>query len=376
MRPIEGAVRSTAASFRGMARTSETSMRATGQAATRAAAQIGQAGRQAGTAFGRGLSSSMMRSVDQAARQAQARLAAIRAPALTRDAGGRFMAGAGAAGPRDARGRFTRGAGLGSTFVAPPPTIGARMAQMRAIGTEPRAPLPIATRFAGLRRAGNVAERPAAFTPAPRGRLLPHPAPIPGATATPRRQPPAPSGARGRGEQWGNDGIGRLWALSALGGQVRQGVDAARAQADRSLDVTSERQTARAEMRTVVTDVDERAGVRAAARDAALGRGGMAVAVTETEFTNAVFGGVASGLTAEQAVNLVPAASNLALAGQATPQQAQIGLTQLSKFYPEREFADLGDAIAKAQDMFAFPAACSRLPRASAVPAPPRSRLA
>ena len=55
MRPIEGAVRSTAASFRGMARTSETSMRATGQAATRAAAQIGQAGRQAGTAFGRGL---------------------------------------------------------------------------------------------------------------------------------------------------------------------------------------------------------------------------------------------------------------------------------------------------------------------------------
>ena len=215
MRPIEGAVRSTAASFRGMARTSETSMRATGQAATRAAAQIGQAGRQAGTAFGRGLSSSMMRSVDQAARQAQARLSAIRAPAMA--AGGRT--GFTSSSVLDRANRAYLGMPPPIGGLRGPTTIGARMAQMRAIGTEPRAPLPIATRFAGLRRAGNIVERPAAFMPAPRSRPLPPPAPVPGTTATPPRHRGTPVAAGGG--QWGDDGIGRLWALSAFGGQLR-----------------------------------------------------------------------------------------------------------------------------------------------------------
>ena len=148
--------------------------------------------------------------------------------------------------------------------------------------------------------------------------------------------------------------MGRLWSLQALGGQARQGVDAARQQAEQSLGVASERQTARAEMRTVVSDPRERLMVREAARESALGRGGMVVPIDETAFTNAVFGGVASGLSAARATELVPVASNLALAGQSTPQAAQIGLTQLAEFH-DLPFKQLGDMIAKAQDMFAFP---------------------
>ena len=92
-----------------------------------------------------------------------------------------------------------------------------------------------------------------------------------------------------------------------------------------TVDVASERQTARAEMRTVVETDAERAMVRGAAREAAAGRGGMVVPINEADFTNAVFAGVASGLKAQAAVNLVPAAANLGLAGQATTAQAQIG---------------------------------------------------
>ena len=165
----------------------------------------------------------------------------------------------------------------------------------------------------------------------------------------------AAGGIEGRG------GLGRMWSLQAAGTQVRMLARGLRDASQQTVDVASERQTARAEMRTVVETESERAMVRTAAREAAAGQGGMVVPITEADFTNAVFAGVASGLSAQAAVNLVPSAANLGLAGQATTAQAQIGLTQLSKFYPEAEFGDLADKIAKTQDMFAFPGGLTEL---------------
>ena len=133
-------------------------------------------------------------------------------------------------------------------------------------------------------------------------------------------------------------GMGRMFALSQAA-SVRHGraclLARLREASGRTVDVASERQTARAEMRTVVETDAERAMVRGAAREAAAGRGGMVVPINEADFTNAVFAGVASGLKAQAAVNLVPAAANLGLAGQATTAQAQIGLTQLNEVLPE-----------------------------------------
>ena len=156
-------------------------------------------------------------------------------------------------------------------------------------------------------------------------------------------------------------GLGRMYGMQVAGTQVRMLARGLREASGRTVDVASERQTARAEMRTVVETDAERAMVRGAAREAAAGRGGMVVPINEADFTNAVFAGVASGLKAQAAVNLVPAAANLGLAGQATTAQAQIGLTQLSKFYPEAAFGELADKIAKTQDMFAFPGGLTQL---------------
>ena len=152
-----------------------------------------------------------------------------------------------------------------------------------------------------------------------------------------------------------------MFALSQAASATRRAGRALREASGQTVAVASERQTARAEMRTVVETDAERAMVRGAAREAAAGRGGMVVPINEADFTNAVFAGVASGLKAQAAVNLVPAAANLGLAGQATTAQAQIGLTQLSKFYPEAAFGELADKIAKTQDMFAFPGGLTQL---------------
>ena len=169
--------------------------------------------------------------------------------------------------------------------------------------------------------------------------------------------------AEGVGERAaiGGGGMGRMFALSQVASTARRAGRALREASGQTVTVASERQTARAEMRTVVETDTERAMVRTAARAAAAGQGGMVVPINEADFTNAVFAGVASGLTAQKAVNLVPAAANLGLAGQATTAQAQIGLTQLSKFYPEAAFVELADKIAKTQDMFAFPGGMTQL---------------
>ena len=167
--------------------------------------------------------------------------------------------------------------------------------------------------------------------------------------------------ARDSGRAVGGGGFGQMYGLQVAGTQVRMLARGLREASGQTVDVASERQTARAEMRTVVETDAERAMVRGAAREAAAGRGGMVVPINEADFTNAVFAGVASGLKAQAAVNLVPAAANLGLAGQATTAQAQIGLTQLSKFYPEAAFGELADKIAKTQDMFAFPGGLTQL---------------
>ena len=167
--------------------------------------------------------------------------------------------------------------------------------------------------------------------------------------------------ARDSGRAVGGGGFGRMYGMQVAGTQVRMLARGLREASGQTVAVASERQTARAEMRTVVETDAERAMVRGAAREAAAGRGGMVVPINEADFTNAVFAGVASGLKAQAAVNLVPAAANLGLAGQATTAQAQIGLTQLSKFYPEAAFGELADKIAKTQDMFAFPGGLTQL---------------
>ena len=278
-----------------------------GQVSAKAGERIGQVGGRAGQKFGRDMAAGVRasvpqfnRAIDQAARDAQRRLSAIR-------------------------------------------------------------PSPIrmpAVQQAGVPRAAGMPAPVGAFT-SPEGRLRDSRGRyiVGGVRAGDARRSGAGAGAgAGRVDDRGMDagGMGRLWSLQALGGQARQGVDAARQQADQSLGVASERLTARAEMRTVVSDPRDRLMVREAARESALGRGGMVVPIDETAFTNAVFGGVASGLSAARATELVPVASNLALAGQSTPQAAQIGLTQLAEFH-DLPFKQLGDMIAKAQDMFAFP---------------------
>ena len=94
--------------------------------------------------------------------------------------------------------------------------------------------------------------------------------------------------------------------------------------------------------------------VRASAREAALGRGGMVVAIDESKFTAAVFRGVASGLETQRAIELVPVSADLALAGQTTPEEAQIGLTDTGSVFKGRSFRELGDVYAKGQDIGTF----------------------
>ena len=72
------------------------------------------------------------------------------------------------------------------------------------------------------------------------------------------------------------------------------------------------------------------------------------------DFTAAVFRGVASGLTTERAVNLVPVSADLALAGQTTPEEAQIGLTDTGSVFQGRSFRDMGDIYARGQDIGTF----------------------
>ena len=259
------------------------------QTATRSGERIGQAGARAGQKFGRDMAAGVRqsipqfnRAIDQAARDAQRRLAAVR------------------------------------------PQIGA-----------PRAPAP-----------GTFVSADGRLRDA-RGRYI---------AGGPRRTAPGGGGAIGGG--MGRDidagGIGRLWSLSALGGQLRGVTDRARMAADQTVEVASERQVARAEMRTVVEDAGERQAVRVAAREAALGRGGMVVAIDESNFTSAVFRGVASGLQTQRAIELVPVSADLALAGQTTPEQAQIGLTDTGSVFRDRSFRDLGDIYARGQDIGTF----------------------
>ena len=292
-----------------------------GNAAVRVGQETARAGSAAGQKFGRGMAGGARQSgtefrrvVDQAAQYAQRRLSSIR-----------------------------------------PTPIRMPAVQQAAVPAAGRAAGGRSGGFAGMPRA-TPAQAAGAFTDAggrlrdSRGRYVAG-GPRTGAGAAPGTVPAGGGVAGGGG---GDAGLSRLWSLSALGGQLRGVSDRAIQISDESVDVASGRQIARAEMRTVVPDARERGGVREAARESALGRGGMVVAIDESSFTAAVFRGVASGLQTERAVELVPVSADLALAGQTTPEQAQIGLTDTGSVFKERSFREMGDVFAKGQDIGTF----------------------
>ena len=300
-----------------------------GQVSARAGERIGQVGGRAGQKFGRDMAAGVRQSVpqfnraiDQAARQAQQRLSAIRPPPIRMPA------------VQQAR--------------QPPLTPGAFFAGHRQ-RTQPAFQQAAAPRPAAI----PLALPAGTFTDAggrlrdSRGRYI---------AGGARRQGAGAGTSAGRPDDRGMDtgGMSRLWSMSALGSQLRGVVDQAIQISDQNIEVASGRQIARAEMRTVVDDAGERGTVRAAAREAALGRGGMVVAIDESNFTAAVFRGVASGLKTERAVNLVPVSADLALAGQTTPEEAQIGLTDTGSVFKDRSFRDLGDVYARGQDIGTF----------------------
>ena len=292
-----------------------------GNAAIRVGQETARAGSAAGQKFGRGMAGGARQSgtefrrvVDQAAQYAQRRLSAIR-----------------------------------------PTPIRMPAVQQAAVPAAGRAAGGRSGGFAGMPRA-TPALPAGAFTDAggrlrdSRGRYVAG-GPRTGAATAPGTVPAGGGVAGGGG---GDAGLSRLWSLSALGGQLRGVSDRAIQISDESVDVASGRQIARAEMRTVVPDAAERGGVREAARESALGRGGMVVAIDESAFTAAVFRGVASGLQTERAVELVPVSADLALAGQTTPEQAQIGLTDTGSVFKDRSFLEMGDVFAKGQDIGTF----------------------
>ena len=300
-----------------------------GNAAIRVGQETARAGSAAGRKFGRGMAGGARQSgtefrrvVDQAAQYAQRRLSAIRptpirmpavqqaaVPAAGRAAGGRSGGFAGMPGVQQAAAPRATPAMPAGAFT----DAGGRLRDSR-----------------GRYTAGG---------------------PRTGAGAAPGTVPAAGGVGGGVG---GDAGLSRLWSLSALGGQLRGVSDRAIQISDESVDVASGRQIARAEMRTVVPDAGERGAVREAARESALGRGGMVVAIDESAFTAAVFRGVASGLQTERAVELVPVSADLALAGQTTPEQAQIGLTDTGSVFKDRSFLEMGDVFAKGQDIGTF----------------------
>ena len=107
----------------------------------------------------------------------------------------------------------------------------------------------------------------------------------------------------------------------------------------------------------MVESPTERALIMESARATALGQtdAGRIAGVNEAEYLNAAFASLSSGFSAAQTVERVESSALLALAGQTTPKQAQIGLDQFSKFFPEMGVRQSADMIAKAQDMFSFP---------------------
>lgn len=180
-------------------------------------------------------------------------------------------------------------------------------------------------------------------------------APLPDMVAAQRRGAGAggpPGAVPGAG---GSDGFARLWGYSALGGQVRQATQAIRRVTDASVGVSSELQTARAELATVLPDQAQRAEVMRRARETAMGRTPAGqFGITEAEYSQAAFVGVASGFSAQQSMRAAEQSVLLARAGQTTPKEAQIGLSDAVNIFGET-FGRTADIYARAQDIGTFP---------------------
>lgn len=160
-------------------------------------------------------------------------------------------------------------------------------------------------------------------------------------------------------------GIGRMWALGTAASQVRQLGRGLREAAGFTVDIASERQTAAAELRTVVPETDPRgrAILFDAARQMAAGQtaAGQIAGVTESDFMKAAFAAVASGFTPDQAAQMVPQAAILGIAGQISAQEAQIAIGDAMSIFKDRSTSAISDMFARAQDIGVFPTGAGQM---------------
>ena len=230
-----------------------------------------------------------------------------------------------------------------------------RAARERTLGLTPETPVrPAMRRRRGAEFAGSRG-RWMAWWGAERQRAMQGGAGAPPTGGTGRRPAATDDGGAGMA----SSGLGRLWALSALGGQVRSAVYGVQRMVDTSVERASDVQVAAAELRTVLPDEADQRRVRRRAVLSARGgtEAGRIAGVGERQYLEAAFASVASGFTAEEAVQSVEQSVILARAGQTTPQEAQIAIGQLYKTYGEAtaDIPRLADLMAKTQDLFAFP---------------------
>ena len=410
MGPVQGAIRSTAAGYQGLARTGTASMHEQARASMSTAGVMRHAGGRAGEAFGRAQAAGVRRAtpqllaaIDAAARQAQARLnsirpATIRMPSVAapRDAHGRFLAPAGATGPRDSSGRYTRGAGFGSTYTPAPPTpgafFGAHRERIESAVRGPHAPQTPGAFFASHRRRTGQPQPAAGFS-------APVVAPGSGGAGAPPPQQPGgtrTSGAGGGGSSGGGSrgggaddfgmarGIRGVWMMSSMGGALRRGVHGLDQFNDRVVDVGSSLQDTRSELRAVMTDEHALPGMtrqetidelQRRARDTATGRTelGDRIGVTENQYTEALRGLAASGFKGTDLVAMAETSIPFAIASELRdPKQAANYLSIASTMWLDRskiraaapedrmqvavqEQTRIADMLAKAQDTYRTP---------------------
>ena len=382
MRAVSGALDGVTARFRVLGRTGAAVWQGQSTVASGAAAKIQAAGLRAGTGFARTLATGLragtpgaVGATDQLLREVDRRLPrsdAATGPLSDLTRSGRAIPETLAAGIRSGRGSLTReidrmasDARRRISTIQAPQTIGARFQQSRAAGNVPPPP-------------------PAGFLP---GRAPAAPAPVPGRAA------PAPVPVPGRapaGGQGAPDGFAKLWALSALGGQVRQLSQRLRQTTDTAVDTMSTAQSSLAELRTVITPEHSFAGMTREQTIAKLEDRASQTARNRTEAGRVVgglnreqvlesyFAAASSGTKGEAIIPVAEQSALLAKAGQTTARQAGVLLTTMFNQWgdqaaianaapaqraqvTQREVERISDLIARTQDSFATPGGLNEL---------------
>ena len=185
------------------------------------------------------------------------------------------------------------------------------------------------------------------------------------------------------GGDFDRDGFGRYWAMSIGSQAVRQTSEAIRAAADATVQVTSDIQNARAELRAVIGPEHSLPGMNrqetldAIYRRAELSARGMTpttqrLAVTEHEYTEAVRLLAASGFKGPDLIALTDVSIPAGIAFETSQREAANFLSIASTRFLNRdlinqapaymrtdiatkEFMRLADVMAKAQDTFRTP---------------------